>query len=256
MVGTLLLLPVMVGLGLGVHAGLAAAAKGVIASAWPVTGSEPTTAYYERRVYRTADPAMLQVAGVAAAAGVCAWLGVALGAAWPWLLALAVLGAAVVLDLQRWERVGTSPSGVWVQRGVKGEPRRLPFEQILDLRVEEEDVRGFTLRHGLSNRVARLWLRLPDRQALALPVTDADQGLEGVEAVANQIRSRKAQMDSRQDLARAEAEAQRRAREAAEAGPSAEAEARLALRRMRERALDPAAAPPTRAGDPTGAGPG
>jgi hypothetical protein len=250
MIGTLLMLPVMVGLGLGTHAVLAGAAKGVIASARPVTGDEPTTAHYERRVYRTADPAMLQVAGVAAAAGVLAWLGVALGAGWPWALALLALVAAIALDLQRWERVGASPTAVWVQRGVRGDPRRIPYEQVLDLRVEEEEIGGFTLRHGTSNRIARLWLRLPDHKAVALPVTDADHGLDGVEAVANQIRSRKAQMDSRHDMARAEAEAARRAREAAAAGPSADAEARLALRRLREKALDPSAslprsAPPT-----------
>ncbi|MCU0775845.1 MAG: hypothetical protein MUC74_15515 [Ideonella sp.] len=239
MVGTLLMLPVLVGLGLGAHALLAGAAKGVIASARPVTDDEPTTAHYERRVYRTADAAMLQVAAVAAAAGGLAWLGVALDAGWPWALALLALGAAVALDLNRWERVGTSPTAVWVQRGVRGRPHRIPLEQVLDLRVEEEDVGGFTLRHGTHNRVARLWLRLPDQKALALPVTDADQGLEGVEAVANQIRSRKAQMDSRHDMARAEAEASRRAREAAAAGPSPDAEARLALRRLREKALDP-----------------
>lgn len=252
MVGTLLLLPVMVALGLGAHAVIAGAAKGVIASARPVTGDEPTTAHYERRVYRTADPSMLQVAATAGGAGLLAWLGVALGAGWPWGLALAGLAVAVMLDLQRWERVGASPTAVWVQRGVRGEPRRIPYEQVLDLRVEEEDVGGLTLRHGTRNRVARLWLRLPDQKAVALPVTDADQGLEGVEAVANQIRSRKAQMDSRHDMARAEAEAARRAREAAAAGPSADAEARLALRRMREKALDPSAggvAPP-----PSGAG--
>jgi hypothetical protein len=241
MFGTWLMLPVLVGLGLGAHALLAGAVKGVIASARPVTGDESMTAHYERRVYRTADAAMLQVAGVAAAAGGLAWLGVALGAGWPWALALLALGAAVALDLNRWERVGTSPTAVWVQRGVRGRPHRIPLEQVLDLRVEEEDVGGFTLRHGTHNRVARLWLRLPDQKALALPVTDAGQGLEGMEAVANQIRSRKAQMDSRHDIARAEADASRRAREAAAAGPSPDAEARLALRRLREKALDPSA---------------
>jgi hypothetical protein len=241
---------VLVALALGLHAVLAAAVKGVLSAARPLTGSEPTTASYERRVHSTADPAALQVLGAAAAAGLVAWLGVAVGSGWFWLLGALALAGAVALDLVRWERVATSPVALYVQRGIAGEPRRIRFEDVLDLRVEESDSRVFTLRGGLNNRVARLWLRLPDQKALALPVTDADRGLEGVEAVANQIRSRKAQMDSRQDMARAEAEAARAARDAALAGPSADAEQRLALQRLRQKALAPDT--PTR---PTPTGP-
>jgi hypothetical protein len=249
-------LPVLIALALALHAALAAAVKGVMSASRPLTGSEPTTATYERRVHSTADPAMLQVVGAAAAAGLVAWLGVVVDSGWFWLLGLLVLGGAVALDLLRWERVATSPVALYVQRGLAGEPRRIRFEDVLDLRIEESDSRVFTLRGGLNNQVARLWLRLPDQKALALPLTDADRGLDGVEAVANQIRSRKAQMDSRHDMARAEAEAERAAREAALAGPSADAEQRLALQRLRQKALAPDALEARPAAKPSGAGSG
>jgi len=72
--------------------------------AWaPLASGEPEAAAYERRVYHTAEPPMMQIAGAAALAGLPWWIGMARGGggAW-WLLGLLAVAAVVAWDVLRW----------------------------------------------------------------------------------------------------------------------------------------------------------
>ena len=132
---------------------------------------------------------------------------------------------------------------MWFQAGWGAPISSTAIADVDDLRIQESDVGGLSLRHGRSNRVARLWLRRHDREVVGLAITDAQTGEEDVEECANRIRERIAQGLSQAALARSEAEASANARAAAEAAArgndTAAAEERLALQRLRQKALAP-----------------
>lgn len=245
-----LLLPVSFGVCVGLHWAVARTVKGVLSAARPLAEGEPAIGGYERRVLGTAGPGLHGLLAALAGAGVLLWLALVVGGAFFWLLLPAALGGALWLDLRLWERVVVGPSQVWFQPGWGAETQRIPIGEVEDLRIQEADAAGFTLRHGRSNRVARLWLRRHDRQLVGLALTDAHTGDEAIEACANRIRERIAQGVSQAALARSEAQAAAAARAVAEAAArgtdAATAEARLALQRLRQQALAPDAPAGTR----------
>jgi len=182
--------PFALAFGLGAHALVSRGVKLVLWAWSPLASGEPEAATYDRRVYHTADKPMMQVAGAAALAGL-PWL-VAMaggGALWFWLGVLA-LAAVVAFDVLLWERVAVSAHYLWFQRGFKGKVHQVAMENIRDGSVEETEARGFTLRHGTHNRLARLQVRLSDKRVIALPKTDAHAGLESIESVGNYLRMR------------------------------------------------------------------
>jgi hypothetical protein len=145
---------------------------------------------------------------------------------------LAVL-AVVAADVLRWERVAASADNLWFQRGFRNKVHQVVLENIRDLSVEETEVGGFTLRHGMHNRLARLQVRMKDRRVIALPKTDADSGLDAVEAVANHLRMRLQQLRDRERARRAA-----RSAESVPADPEAAQDEDLqhALARLRRKA--------------------
>lgn len=241
----LLLLPFFLGLGVGAHWLCSRALKAILRVARPLARGEPEIAGYERKVYHTADPQLLGVVGAALVAGLLLWLGAWTASAWAWLPGIGSVALALGLDLWFWQRVAVSAENVWFQRGWIGTVHQVAIENIREVEVHEADAPGLTLRHGRNNRCARLSLHLRDHSVAALPKTDADGGLDEVEAVANQLRMRQAQLSGREALSRAESDAQRNAAAAAAAAatPSVEREMRRELRRLRQKALAPDAPP-------------
>jgi hypothetical protein len=243
------LLPVLLAFAIGAHIATATALKAVLSAFEPLAEGEPPIAHYDRRVFSTADPALQPVMWAVAAAGSLGWLAIVTGLGVLWLAALAALGLSLWCDLRAWERVVVSAEAVWHQAGWGRPVQRTAIDRIREVRVEETDVDGFTLRHGRRNRVARLWLRQTDKAVLPLAATDAATGLDGVEEVANQIRARMSQSVARGALQASEAEATRAAQDAAAATRQLtpeELEARQALRRQREQALAPDLPDPAR----------
>jgi len=192
-----LLLPFLLAFGVAGHALLSRIVKAVLWSWSPLASGEPEAATYERRVYHTADRQMLEVIGVAAASGLVLWVAVLTGWTSLWALAFATLGGAVVLDVLRWERVAISAHNLWFQRGWRSNVHQVALENIRDLSIEETPAGGFTLRHGTRNRLVRLSVRMADKRVVALPKTDAASGADGVEAVAEHLRMRIAQLRDR-----------------------------------------------------------
>jgi len=240
-VGLILALPFLLALGVAAHALLERAVKAVLWSWSPLATGEHEAATYERRVYHTADPQITQIVATALAAGLLFWLGMATG--WPGLggLGFLTLVAAVGLDIWRWERVAASANHLWFQRGFGRTVHQVEIENIRDLSVEEFDVGGLTLRRGKHNRLARLQVRMNDKRVIALPKTDAENGLDDIEAVANHLRLRTLQRDNREAVRRSSSAASAAARAAGAAPPSSgkEAELRRALRKLRKNALAP-----------------
>lgn len=241
-----LMLPVMLAFALGLHALIARGAKAVFSASRRLASGEAEACGYERRVYHSAVPQMLIVVCSGLCAGLLLWLGYVTGSGWFWAAGvLAVLGT-VALDLWCWERVTASASCLWFQRGLTGQVHQILIDNILDVSVDERAVRKLpTLRHGFANRVCRLRVVLRDKQVIALPKTDANAGLEEVEAVANFVRARQQQSHQRKAIDEAEQRGARAAAEAAAAPAHADAEAemRLALRRLRQKSLAPEAPP-------------
>ena len=185
-----LALPFMLAVGLGAHGVLSRGVKAVLWAWSPLASGEPEAATYERRVYHTADMAMLQIVIAAAASGLPWWLAFATGSGlWVWAGLLA-MGAVVAFDVLRWERVAVSAHNLWFQRGYRGKVHQVVLENIRDLSVEESEAAGFTLRYGRRNRVVLLQVRMKDERVIALPKTDARNSAEAVEAVANHLRMR------------------------------------------------------------------
>ena len=244
----LLALPFLLALGVAAHALLSRAVKAVLWSWSPLATGEPEAFTYDRRVYHTADVAMMQVVALAGAAGLLWWLGMAADSGWLWAAGGLVLAGALALDLVRWERVAASANNLWFQRGFGRNVHQVALENIRDLSVEESDARGFTLRHGTRNRLARLQLRMRDKRVVALPKTDAHGGLDAVEAVANHLRLRLRQLEDRQAMKRSSKEASAAAQAAAEQPPQGDDELRLALQRLRKGALAPDVPPAVKSG--------
>jgi hypothetical protein len=223
-----LALPFLLALGVAGHALLARGLKAVLWAWSPLATGEPEAATYERRVYHTADRRMLEIIGVAAAAGFLLWLALLLDWGLLWAAGFMLLGGAVLLDVLRWERVAASAHNLWFQRGFRSTVRQVALENIRDVSVEESEAHGFTLRHGTANRFVRLSVRMSDKRVVALPKTDAYTGLDAVEAVANHLRLRLQHMRDR-DRAR-----QSGAPAAPEPTKAQEAELRRALRKLRQ----------------------
>lgn len=234
-----LTLPMSVAAAMGTHFLAARATKAVLWSANPLAVGEPQAYTYERDVYQTAEPATMQIVALAAGTGLLAWLAGVQGSSWLWLLAAVCWAATLALDLVRWERVAVSANNLWFQRGLGQTVHQVAFENIRDVAVEEKEARGFTLRHGVRNRVCRLQVRMKDKRIVALPKTDAVSGLSSVEEVANQLRQRLRHLEERMSVQRSSDEGSRAARAAAEQPPGDEAELRRALRRLRRGALAP-----------------
>ena len=236
-----LTLPMSVAAAVGTHVLAARAVKAVLWSTSPLSVGEPQAYAYERHVYRTAEPEPMQVVGLAIASGLVIWLAGATGSGWLWLLAVLAWAATLGLDLLYWERVAVSANNLWFQRGLGQTVHQVAFENIRDVAVEERDAKGFTLRHGVHNRVCRLQVRMNDKRVVALPKTDAHTGLDDVEQVANQLRQRLRHLEGKDSLERSGAQADAAIQEAA-ARPKAEgdeADLRRALRRLRRNATAP-----------------
>jgi hypothetical protein len=232
-------LPLLLGMSLGIHFLVARAIKGV---AWlwsPLATSEPEAFRYERAVYHTAATETMQVIAAALVAGLLFWWGANRGSGWFWAAGALALAGAVALDLLRWERVSVSANNLWFQRGFGGKVHQVAIENIHDLAVEESEVRGFTLRHGIRNRLCRLRVRMTDKRVIALPKTDAYKGLDDVEAVANHLRARLQLSGDRQSLQRASKQASEAAQAVASRPPDQESELRRELKRLRRGALAP-----------------
>jgi hypothetical protein len=234
-----LTLPMALAAAVVTHVLAARAIKAVLWSTSPLSTGEPQAFTYERDVYRTAETAVLQIVALVLLAGVLVWLGSVRGSFWIGAFGVLAWVGAVGLDLRRWERVAVSANNLWFQRGLGHTVHQVAFENIYDVAVEEDDVKGFTLRYGPKNRVCRLQVRMTDKHVIALPKTDAHSGIEAVEEMANQMRQRLRHREDSQSMRLAEEQATRAAREAATQPPSQDAEMRLALKRLRSGALAP-----------------
>ena len=116
---SVLTLPMSLAAAGAAHFLLSRGVKAVLWSVSPLATGEPQAYTYERDVWRTAEPEMLQVVVAVLASGLVMWIGAVNG--WTWL---AVLGAAawfgaLAFDLLRWERVAVSASNLWFQRGLR-----------------------------------------------------------------------------------------------------------------------------------------
>ena len=239
----LLALPFAVALAVAAHALASRMVKAVLWAWSPLAIGEPEAFSYERRVYHTADAAMLQIVGLAAAAGLAAWAGLVLDTAWAALVAAPLFIGALVIDVMRWERVAASASALWFQRGFFGKVHQIDAENIRDITVEETETGGFTLRHGFHNRLARLKVRMSDKRVAALPKTDAARGLDGLEAVANHMRLRMEHLRQRRAMKMSSQEASAAAAAAAQAPKSDDDDLRRTLRQLRRGALAPTVPP-------------
>jgi hypothetical protein len=137
---------------------------------------------------------MQAVVVAAFAAGILLWIG-AYGGSWlAWALAACALLAALALDVALWERVDLSHEHLWFQRGLAGRVHQVLIENIRDVKVQQADVRGLTLRRGRDNAYVRLKVRMRDRHVAALPKTGAYSGRGDVELVAAMIEERLASL--------------------------------------------------------------
>ncbi|HEX6704990.1 MAG TPA: hypothetical protein VF169_09540 [Albitalea sp.] len=198
-----LLLPFLLAFSVAGHAVVSRVVKAVLWAWSPLASGEPEAATYERRVYHTADRPMMEIVAAAAGAGLVLWLGVLTGWGLLWAAAFVALGGVVLLDVLRWERVAVSAHNLWFQRGFRSNVHQVALENIRDLSIDETEARGFTLRHGTRNRMVRLSVRMNDKRVVALPKTDAYNGMDGVEAVAAHLRMRLQQMRDREAARRA-----------------------------------------------------
>ena len=228
-----LTLPMSLAAAVGTHVLAARATKAVLWSTSPLSAGEPQAYSYERNVYRTAEPGAMQIVGLALGTGLLAWIAALAGSGWLWLLAALAWCATLALDLLRWERVAVSANNLWFQRGLGQTVHQIAFENIRDVAVEERDAKGFTLRHGLHNRVCRLQVRMNDKRVVALPKTDAHVGLADVEEVANQLRQRLRHLEDKESLKRSSTQADAAVQAIAAQPPADEDEFKRALKRLR-----------------------
>jgi hypothetical protein len=238
----LLTLPLAVAAAGFAHGLASRAVKAVLGAASPVPQGELQAYGYERDPWRSAEPALWPVVGLALLAGLPLWAAFVWRSG-AWFGVALVLGLlALALDVLRWQRVAAGASALWVQRGFWSERERIDLERVRDVAVDETDTRGFTFRRGTANRLCRLTVRMKDRSELQLPATDAHSGLEAVEAVANQVRQRMRHLEHREELKASQAQADKAVAAVQADGerPSAaDAELRAALKKLRRGALAP-----------------
>ncbi|HJV61971.1 MAG TPA: hypothetical protein VJ743_13570 [Albitalea sp.] len=234
-----LALPFLLAIGVAAHWLIARVVKAVLWSWSPLATGEPEAAAYERRVYHSADMPMMQIVAAAALSGLPWWVALATGSGLWWAAGFLAIAGVVALDVARWERVAVSAHNLWFQRGYRGRVHQVAMDNIRDASVEEMEVGGFTLRHGRHNRLVRLNVRMKDKRLVALPKTDADRGLDEVEAVANHLRMRLQQL---RDSERSRTVQPSGARAKPPVSPSPEEqELQRALNRLRHGALKRAA---------------
>jgi hypothetical protein len=246
-IGGALKLPLMLALAVGVHVALGRAAKWLAGAISPLASGEEEAVRYQRDVYGTPERDVLEVVGLVLGAGVLLWAGTTVAPGWLTTFGVVLLLAAVGLDLQRWERATASANFVWFQRGLGRKVQQIAIENIADVAVQEEEVGGFTLRHGKRNRICRVHLRMNDKRVVSLPRTDAHRGLDDVETLANHVRARQQIMDEQENLSRAG----RDSRGATVPPPARELSAeeremRRELKRLRSQALAPDVPPAVR----------
>lgn len=239
-IGIALKLPLMLALAIGAHVAIGRVAKWLAGAISPLASGEEEAVRYQRDVYGTPEREVLEVAGIVLGAGVLLWAGTTVAPGWLTTFGVVLLLAAVVLDLQRWERATASANFVWFQRGLGRKVHQIAIENIADVAVQEEDVDAFTLRHGRRNRMCRVHLRMNDKRVVSLPRTDAHRALDDVETLANHVRARQQIIGEQEHLARAG----RDSRGATVPPPARERSAeeremRRELKRLRSQALAP-----------------
>jgi hypothetical protein len=234
-----LALPFLLALAVAGHILLSRGAKALASAVYPLATGEPEVAGYERRVYSTADRAMLEIVALVLASGIVMWIGMTWKLGWVGALGFLMLLGAVALDMVRWERVTVSASYVWFQRGFGHKVHQVAIENIRDVSVVEADAPGYTLRHLNRNRTCRLTMRMNDKRVVALPKTDAHGEVEAVEALANHIRSRQQLAGDRQAVKRSADEGSEAAARAAREPTTADREMLRELRRLRKQAQSP-----------------
>jgi hypothetical protein len=234
-----LALPFLLALAVACHILLSRGAKAVASAVYPLATGEPEVAGYERRVYSTADRAMLEIVGLVLAAGVVMWVGTSWNLTGVGALGVLMLIGAVALDLRRWERVTVSANYVWFQRGLGHKVHQVAIENIRDVSVAEADAPGYTLRHLNRNRTCRLNMRMKDKRVVALPKTDAHGELDAVEALANHIRTRQQLAGDRDSVKRSADQGSEAAARAAREPGSMDRELMRELRRLRKQAQAP-----------------
>jgi hypothetical protein len=221
------------------HVLLGRGAKALAAVVAPLASGQLEISGYERRVYGTADRAMLEVVGAVIASGLVMWVGVAWSIGWVTFIGFLVLLGAVGFDLYRWERVTVSASYVWFQRGIGHKVHQVAIENIHDVTVTEAEAPGFTLRHLNRNRVCRLSMRMKDKRVVALPKTDAQSELEAVETLANHIRTRQQLAGDRDAVKKSSDRGTQVAAEVAKQPASVDREMMRELKRLRQGATAP-----------------
>ncbi len=239
-IGIALKLPLMLALAVGAHVAIGRVAKWLAGAISPLASGEEEAVRYQRDVYGTPEREVLEVAGIVLGAGVLLWAGTTVAPGWLTTFGVVLLLAAVVLDLQRWERATASANFVWFQRGLGRKVHQIAIENIADVAVQEEDVDAFTLRHGRRNRMCRVHLRMNDKRVVSLPRTDAHRALDDVETLANHVRARQQIIGEQEHLARAGRDSRGvtvppPARERS----AEEREMRRELKRLRSQALAP-----------------
>jgi hypothetical protein len=235
----ILILPFMLAIAVAGHVLLGRGAKALLATISPLASGQPEVSGYERRVYGTAERAMLEVVALVLASGVVMWVGMGWGIGWVGFIGFLMLLGAVGLDLRRWERVTVSANFVWFQRGLGHKVHQVAIENIRDVTVTEAEAPGFTLRHFKNNRICRLSMRMNDKRVVALPKTDAHGELEAVEATANNIRTRQQLSTDREAVKRSSDQGSQAAAEAAKQTSSVDREMMRELKRLRQRANAP-----------------
>jgi hypothetical protein len=234
-----LALPFLLAIAVAGHILLSRGAKALTSAVYPLATGEPEAAGYQRRVYGTADRAMLEVVALVLASGVVMWIGVSWKLGWVGTLGVLMLIGAVALDMARWERVTVSASYVWFQRGFGHKVHQVAIENIRDVSVVEADAPGFTLRHLNRNRTCRLNMRMKDKRVVALPKTDAHGELDAVEALANHIRTRQQLAGDRDAIKRSREQGSEAAARAAREPSTPDRELMRELRRLRKQAQAP-----------------
>lgn len=189
-----LLLP-LVALAVGLQLTIATIVKQALIRLAPLARGEPRIAGYESSVVESVDIASRAVLLLAACAGLALWAAAAFASPAAWSLTALLLGAGLALDLLRWQRVEVGTDHVWFQRGLHRTVHQVLIENIRDVAIEQADLAGPTLRHGLRGAgTLRLKLRMKDRHVAALPKAGRASGRFGVEAVEAYVRERLASL--------------------------------------------------------------
>ncbi len=245
----------MLALAVGAHVLLGRIAKWLAGAISPLATGEEEAVRYQRDVYGSVEREVLEVVGVVLAGGVLLWLGSTFAPHWLINFGVVLVLAAVVLDLLRWERASASANFVWFQRGLTRKVHQVAIENVHEVSVQEEDTRGFTLRHAANNRMCRVHLRLKDKTIVSLPRTDAHRLLDDVETLANHVRARQQMIGEHDKLSRAGRDSGVTTQAPGRVLTDEEREMRRELKRLRSQALAPDVAPAVKPATPAAVDP-